>query len=346
MRRRITNYHIGLVIIFLVLLIANIALYAEFVIYYLNKAPLHISFSFFNNIFTMISAIIILGFISTRLSQFRNLGDSSIYEISYLIMLGILSIIVSYFNQSTHTQGIVNPYLDVFKIVSVFLILMLIATKTKYFKNILQHKESMKDLIFAALIFTILGCLANVYVIPVNDAYVNVRDLVVMIGGLFGGPVVGIPAGIIAGGFRFAQGGITALPCSISTALAGIIGSIVYILNGKKFPKGLSAVVLVFLYTGFQMFMIIIMTPKSISINYINDIFPMMLVAAVLGIVLFLMIIKEVKSDNNDISYEELRINEFENTLDEYEDRIDQLEEEIEMLKKDNGWEDEESLDE
>ncbi len=335
-RRKITSKHIGILAIFLVLIIINIILYSDFLIYYLNKNSFHFSLGFFNNIFAMISAIIILGFISTRLHQFRNLGDSSIYEISYLIMLGVLGIIISYFNQSTHTQNLVDPYLDIFKILSVFLILMLIATKTRFFKNILHFKETKRDLVFAAIVFSVLGCLASVYVIPVNDSLINVRDLVILIGGLFGGPIVGIPSGIIAGGFRFMIGGATDIPCAVATVIAGFIGSLLYIFNGKKFLRGFPSVILAFLYTGFQMFLILVMTPKNISINYVNDIFPPMLLAAVLGMILFLMIIKEIKSDKSNISYEELRINEFENTLDEYEDKISQLQEEIDMLKKNN----------
>lgn len=337
-RKRITNKHIGFLAIFLVLIIANVLIYSEFLIYYFNKFPTNISVEFFNNIFSMVSAIIIFGFISTRLPQFRNLGDSSIYEISYLILLGLLSITVSYFNQSTHTQNIVNPYLDVFKILSVFLILMLIATKTSFFKNIMHFKSTRKDLLFAAAVFSILGCLASVYVIPVNDSFVNVRDLVILIGGLFGGPIVGIPSGIIAGIFRFLEGGVTAVPCSLSTIIAGIVGSLLYIFNGKRFLRGLPAVLLVFLFTGFQMFLILLLTPENISVEYINKIFPLMLVAAVLGIILFLMIIKEVKSEKG-ISYEELRIKELENTLEEYEDKLDQLEEDVELLKKKNELE-------
>lgn len=337
-KNKIVNKPIVVLAIFLILFIINVVLYANLIIYYVSHFQFKITFGMANNFLTIVSAIIILGFISTRLPQFRNLGDSSIYEISYLIMMGILSIIISYFNQSTNTSSYVFPFLDVFKMLSVLVILMLIATKTKPLKKIMNKKETRKDLVYASIVFCILACFASFYSIPVNESFVNVRDLIVLIGGLFGGPIVGVPAGIVAGGFRFLEGGATAVPCALSTVISGIVGSVIYVYHGRRFLKGLSSIVLVFLYTGFQMFLILLMTPENISVSYINKIYLLMLFSSVLGMCLFLMIIKEVGS-KNEISYEEFRLNEFENTLDEYENRIDQLEEDLELLKKNNDLE-------
>lgn len=325
---------ICLLLIFLILLVSNIIMVASLVDYYIKHHDFQFSLILFENIFSMVSAIIILGFISTRLPQFRNLGDSSIYEIGYLIILGVFGILLSYFNASTNSGTFIGPFLGMFRILSVLLILLIIASKTKSFNNVLNHKATKKDLFVSLIIFAILGCVASVYYVPVHDSLSNVRNLIVMIAGLFGGPVVGIPVGLIAGCFRFIQGGSTAFPCSIATIVAGALGSLIYVINNKKFLKGFSAVILIFLYVGFEMMLIVVLTPPSISIGYINDIYPLMVFGSVLGMILFLMIIKEDKY--NAITYEEMRINEFENTLDEYQDKIDQLEEEIELLKNKN----------
>ena len=55
----------------------------------------------------------------------------------------------------------------------------------------------------------------------------------------------------------------------------------------------------------------------------------------VLGMILFLMIIREQEKPN-EIDYEELRIKELENTVEEYQDKIDKLEEDVEILKRIN----------
>ena len=94
------------------------------------------------------AAIIIFGFISTRLPQFRDLRDSSIYEMGYLVIIGIFSILISYFNQSTHSGAFFMPFLNMFKVLSVVLIFMLLATKTRFFYNIMHRKATRRDLFF------------------------------------------------------------------------------------------------------------------------------------------------------------------------------------------------------
>ena len=329
------NYkRLVLLIIFLALLISNFVFFGLFIKYYMShNIGFKISWKFLNGLFAIVATIIILGFISTRLPQFRNMGDSSIYEVGYLMIIGLLSILVSYFNKSTESVLIIDPFIDVFKVLSILLILVIVAAKTKAFKSIMNRKIGWKALLYCFIIFSILGCVSSMYAIPVKDSIISVRELIVMISGLFGGPFVGIPVGFVAGGFRALYGGATVIPCTLSTIIAGFIGSIIYVCNDGKFLKGFPSVLLMFLYTGFSMLLIILLTPPSISVPYVSGIYPLMLFASVLGIILFRMIVKEEKS-GPDISYEDLRIRELETTLEEYEDRFDRLEEDVELLKK------------
>lgn len=328
---KINNVKIN--IIFTLLFISNIILYLVFINNFYSDKYFQIPFGTLNNIITMVSAIIILGFISTRLPQFRKLGDSSIYEVCYLIIIGILSMVVSYFNKSSNTEAIIAPYMEMFKVLSVMLIFMLITTKIKPFKNIMRGKVTKKNQFLCLVIFSILGCIASLYHVYVGETPANVRTLIIMIGGLFGGPFVGIPSGIIAGVFRFAQGGVTAFPCAIATVLSGVVGSLVYVWNGKKILRSLHSILLMFYFIGFEMLLIVILTPNEISFQYIEDIYPLMLFASVMGMALFLMIVREQTRPKKEISYEELRMNEMENTLEEHIDRIEELEEEIQELK-------------
>ena len=55
----------------------------------------HVNISILHEVGTIISAIIILGFISTRLPRLKEITDGSIYEIAYLVIIGLLSITVS-----------------------------------------------------------------------------------------------------------------------------------------------------------------------------------------------------------------------------------------------------------
>ena len=319
-RHKLVINNVKINAIFLVLFILNIVLYVFMIQYFFTTYDFHISIRSVSNIATIISAIIILGFISTRLPQFRKFGNSSIYEVSYLLLFGILSIVISYFNKSTNTETFFAPYIEMFKILSIMIIFTLIATKIKSFKDILNGKITRRNQLICLVIFTALGCIASKYHVYVGDTPANVRCLIIMIGGLFGGPVVGIPSAIISGGFRYIQGGVTAFPCAVTTVVADV-----------------PAVLLMFLFTGFEMLMIVVLTPADISFPFVSDIYPLMLFASVTGMVLFLMIVREGKIKKKEISYEELRFKEMENSLYELGEKVDELEEEIERLRKEDS---------
>ncbi|GAA3331753.1 hypothetical protein GCM10020331_089570 [Ectobacillus funiculus] len=56
---------------------------------------------------------------------------------------------------------------------------------------------------------------------PAN-AIANTRVMGVGIGGLLGGPLVGLGAGLVAGGIVIFLGGFTAFACAVSSILAGL----------------------------------------------------------------------------------------------------------------------------
>ena len=184
------------------------------------------------------------------------------------------------------------------------------------------------------LIFAAIGLFASYAPVTVNDTPANIRCLIVMISGLFGGPVVGIPVGLISGAYRFTLGGATALPCAISTVLSGVIGSLTFIWNDKKFPKTLHAILLMFLFTGFDMLLVVTLSPPDISFPFIQNIYPIMLFASVVGMLLFSIVIKELKEHINQPSIEEKKIKELENKLEGYDKEIEKLKNEIKNLKK------------
>jgi sigma-B regulation protein RsbU (phosphoserine phosphatase) len=110
-------------------------------------------------------------------------------------------------------------------------------SKSHWYKIQSDKKSTLASELVMAAMFGFLGILATEYFcIDYNTAKVNIRDVPVMIAGMLGGPVAGIGAGLIAGGERFLSGGITAVPCSISTMLSAIIGSALWYFSGKRFP--------------------------------------------------------------------------------------------------------------
>lgn len=319
--------------IYLILLISNIVLLIG-LIYYYSKVNIKIEIETIDDLFTILATILILAFISSRLPKLRNRG-SSLYDIGYLVIITVVGLMSSYFNSNVDDAMIFGPFLEMFKVLSVIILFIILASKLKPFKEILHGKFSKKNLIICLIIFIALGLFASRFHTYIGDTPANVRCMVVMISGLFGGPFIGIPVGLISGAYRFTLGGVTAVPCAISTVISGIIGSLIFIWNDRKFPKTLSAILLMFLFTGFEMLMIVIMTPPNISFPFIHSVYPMMLFASVIGIILFSIVIKEErqKSDSS-LSHEEKKILELENELEKTNEKVEKLENEIEELKK------------
>lgn len=341
-----------ILILLSILLIFNVALFINLFAYMIIVE--HISASALHDIVTIISAIIILGFISTRLTKLKELTDGSVYEIGYLIIMGLLSLTISYFNKSANGESLWAPFLEMFRVLSVVLILTYIATKSKSFHAVIKGNNSRRTIIWQIIIFSILGILASYFTMNVNGIPANSRGLIVMISSMLGGPYVGIPVGIISGLWRYSLGGPTALACCVATIMAGIIGSLVYRWNCGEFLRPYKAALLMLLYSGFDMFIITILTPQPDGILIANALYAPMTFGAVLGMLLFTMFLGEKKeeakmsdeliqtvNDNTDrisvnsdiIDINTDRIVEMSQELNEYKDKVDKLEQELNDIK-------------
>ena len=70
-----------------------------------------------------------------------------------------------------------------------------------------------------------------------------------MLATFIGGPIVGLITTLAAALYRFFfVGGVTAVPCSISTLLAGIFAILIYKWNDGKFLGIVRSAVFVFLF--------------------------------------------------------------------------------------------------
>lgn len=72
-------------------------------------------------------------------------------------------------------------------------------------------------------LFGLFGILGTYTGNNVFQSYANLRAMAVISAGLFGGPAVGVGAGLIAAAHRYLidVGGFSALPCAIATLLEG-----------------------------------------------------------------------------------------------------------------------------
>lgn len=308
--------------IFIVLIIANLLFFYIFVS---NLKLTNDSLYDFEDLGLILSSIIIFAFISSKLPKLRKLGDSSLYDVTYFLILALITLFISYYNSVINTFMSLGSFLDMFNILAVSLIFMIVAMQTRIFKAVVRGEKSRRNLIYCAIIFSVLGILASISIF-IDKSPANVRTMTILIGSMLGGPIVGIPSAIVAGLFRLSLGGVTAVPCSISTILCGFIGSAVYILNGRRFLNSTKSAILMFLMVGLEMLFILLYVPSSMDVQLVNSIYPPMLFGSVVGIVLFKLVIKdnEEKSKNKKDIHEEVA--ELKESLKEHEEKIDRLE--------------------
>jgi len=84
------------------------------------------------------------------------------------------------------------------------------------------------DKLVLALVFGLFSVLGNFIGIPIHGALANTRIVGPIAGGLIGGPLVGLGAGLIGGAVRYGLGGYTALAALVANIIAGYIGGLVH----------------------------------------------------------------------------------------------------------------------
>jgi two-component system LytT family sensor kinase len=179
------------------------------------------------------------------------------------------------------------------------------------FKKIVQKDRFRKrDLIMLSIIFGAFGILGTYTGTEVNGAIANTRIIGVMAGGILCGPFVGIFAGVIAGLHRLLVdiGGITSVPCTITTIVSGIVASFIYKRSSEnnKWFYGLIGGLLI---EVLEMILILIMArPFSSAVSIVKSIyFPMSFTNAI-GISILILIIQKILKEKDEIAAKQAQI--------------------------------------
>ncbi len=126
--------------------------------------------------------------------------------------------------------------LAVFDRAALMLICLFFLIRIRLFRELL-HKSAHtpQELLAVTALFSLFALFSTWSGVPVEGSLVNVRVIAVMSGGILFGPWVGILTGIIAGIHRYLIdiGGVTAVPCFITSIIAGILSGIIH----QKVPK-------------------------------------------------------------------------------------------------------------
>jgi two-component system, LytTR family, sensor histidine kinase LytS len=196
--------------------------------------------------------------------------------------------------------------------VGILIIVAFLLSRMKSFRQIIHNEHGITAKIFMIVIFGAFGVISNYTGVKIGhgtitsqdwltnmdseSAIANTRIMGVTIGGLLGGPIVGIGVGLIAGIHRLTLGGFTAAACALSTIMAGVVTGILS--KRFKIQEGNSpwkAVVMGILMECAQMGIILLQArPFNEALHLVEVIaFPMIAING-FGTLLFVLIIQEI----------------------------------------------------
>lgn len=149
--------------------------------------------------------------------------------------------------------------------------------------------------IFQILLFGAFGIMGTYSGNMVFNSVANLRAMSVVPGGLFGGPVVGIFAGLLAGGHRILIdiGGFSAIPCGLATIIEGAVAGLLATKLGEKRLDWRYASAIAFAGETLHMVLILIISrPLESAVELVQLIALPMILVNTIGAGLFVQTIK------------------------------------------------------
>lgn len=187
---------------------------------------------------------------------------------------------------------------------SLTIVLFIIITKIQGFKYIFQKENyRLKDLLIISLIFTALAILGTYNGIDVQGSLANTRIIAIVSGGVLFGPLVGITSGIISGFHRYIIdiGGITSIPCFISSIFAGVLSGFFYKKISSKY-KWIYGIACGIISENFTMFLIYLLSkPHDIAVDIIRKIYIPMIVGQI-SIGFLISIVDAIKKEKEEVA--------------------------------------------
>ncbi|HEJ7001748.1 TPA: sensor histidine kinase [Serratia marcescens] len=183
--------------------------------------------------------------------------------------------------------------LAVFDRAALMLICLFFLTRTRLFRQLLQKEDHTPlELGIVTAIFSLFALFSTYSGINVEGSLVNVRVIAIMAGGILFGPWVGIVTGIVAGVHRYLIdiGGITSVPCLITSIIAGISAGYIN-LKVKKEQRWRAGIVGGMLCESLTMLLIVLWAkPTELGLDIVSQIaLPMILGTVCIGLIVLLV---------------------------------------------------------
>ncbi len=184
----------------------------------------------------------------------------------------------------------------------VYLVLAYMLSKTPIFLPLFNISNRLSHKISVYALFSLFCIMGTYFGLQINDAIANTRAIGAVMGGLFGGPVVGFFVGLTGGIHRYTLGGFTDVACTISTTAEGLIGGLLhsyYLRKGKSEQLfNPSVVFFVTLVAEVVQMLLILLIAKPFDQAYslVSTIAAPMIIANSIGAALFMSILLDRKT--------------------------------------------------
>lgn len=168
------------------------------------------------------------------------------------------------------------------------------------FKRLMTGTATRYEKLILSIFFGLFGIGGTYLGVPVHDAIANSRVVGVALGGILGGPLVGLSAGVIAGGHRFLIdiGGFTSSACGIATILEGLIGGMLYHrFKRERFDAGTAFCVGVGVEILQMIIILLIARPFAAAFHLVEVIGIPMIVANAIGLAVFVKLVDSVSKE-------------------------------------------------
>ena len=176
------------------------------------------------------------------------------------------------------------------------LVIFVLLFHIKFFERMLTNKTTLLDQILLSVIFGVFAIYGTYSGVATSGAIANIRNLGPMVGGLLGGPWVGLAAGLIGGIHRYFQGGFTILPCAIGTIASGLAGGLLCLLWKEKigvWKPALFAFIMEIVDMGL---LLLIARPFDNALKLVGVIAMPMILADTFGVAVFAFLLRDLRN--------------------------------------------------
>lgn len=195
-------------------------------------------------------------------------------------------------------MSVVLEIIELLESMAVVVVVAYLLTRTRWFADIVGGTLGWRERAYLIVIFGALSIWGTLSGVEVLGGVANTRDLGPALGGLVGGPIVGLGAGVIGAVQRLLMDGFTAVPCSLATIIAGLSGGVVWLLFKRQVAPVWAAVLLGVFTEAVHMGLTLLMArPFDESLELVAEVALPMIVVNAAGMGLFVFIVHNVQRE-------------------------------------------------